>query len=309
MKWLLLLSAFFYQTIYGQYSLELNLQKDNIYHLKINSSNQFSGEMEGHSVKGSYTIRGSMHFKVVEASAAGYQLDVAYDSIDIQMKGPMGKFEFNSADIDQAGSGYGNISEKQVRITLLKNGAISKIENKDTSGFMVRIKGNPMFAMLKQMMMMGGFKQSMGSKAMKDAMKENIEKITALYPDHKVKINESWVNEIRPDSAHTNWIKTTYQLISYQDGIARIKGHTETGASSSDKQPKSMFGTVIGMSGFNITGQSESLIEINTNTGWIREASVKNDFKGNLKMSGKQSPNQPESHLLQLNGDTNISGF
>ena len=306
MKYILFLTTLYANIAYSQYNLALNLEKNSTYHLKINTADRFSWEADGHPMTGSYNMTGTMNFKVVGVSATGYELEAAYDSIHFVMKSPMGKFEFNSGNDEDGSSVMNTMRDKHIKITLLKNGAVSKIENPDTSGFFPMMKNNPMMNGMKQMMMMGAFKQSFN----KETMKENIEKLTAIFPDKKVNINESWGSVIRPDSGSNNMAKTSYQLISYKDGIAVIKGHSETIANSNNSHPHSMGPGMMFpmmMPIYDVKGESESTIEINTSTGWIKEATVKNELKGHVQMNEPNKANKESP--VQINGDIKISSY
>jgi hypothetical protein len=193
---------------------------------------------------------------------------------------------------------------KHVNITLLKNGAVSKIDNPDTTGFANMMKNFPMAQALKQMMMMGPVKKMFS----RESMKENMEKFTAIFPNKKVNINDTWGSVIKPDSASDNTIKTNYQLISYQSGIAVIKGHTESKANSQQKQSGGsgmmmMFPVV-----YDLDGESESTIQVSTATGWIKEASIKNELKGNIQMKNT-SDKQAKPNPVQMNGTVTISSY
>ena len=156
--------------------------------------------------------------------------------------------------------------------------------------------------MLKQMMT-GSFKKSFN----RDALKENIEKFTAIFPNKKVSLEESWGSVIKPDSNSDNTIKISYRLVSYQSGIAVIKGHTESTAKISHKNNEKGFG-INAASGGDFAGESESTIQVNTKTGWIKDAEIKNDLKGRIQMKSR-SDSAVKDSPLQIHGDLTISGY
>ena len=157
-------------------------------------------------------------------------------------------------------------------------------------------------AQAMKQMMMGPMKKTFS----KEAMKENMEKLTAIFPNKKVSLNESWGSVIQPDSGTDNTIKTSYQLISYESGIATIKGHTESKANSNQKQSNgfgSMFPVV-----YDMQGESESTIQVSTATGWVKEATITNELKGNLQLKDPNNK-QGKSGPIQMDSNTKISSY
>jgi hypothetical protein len=305
MKYLLLFFIGFANIAYGQYSLALNLEKGSSYYLNINSINHFSGEIDGKKMDINTQVNGRMKFTVLKVSALDYELEASYDTIHFALRGPMGQLEFSSGrEMQDYGSAQGSqhpVPGKSVHLTLLKNGAVSKIENSDTSGFASIFKNFPMAKMLKELMM-GSFKKSFS----RHALKENIEKFTAIFPDKKVGLQESWGSVIKPDSNSDNTIKINYTLVSYQSGIAVIKGHTESKAKISHKDSAKGFGINIPEAG-DFEGESESTIQVDTKTGWIKDADIKNDLKGQIQIKNR-SDSTVKVSPLQMHGDLTLSG-
>lgn len=165
------------------------------------------------------------------------------------------------------------------------------------------MKNFPMAQGMKQMMMMGPMKKSFS----RESMKENMEKLTAIFPNKKVDMNESWGSVVQPDSGSDNTVKTSFQLVGYESGIATIKGHTESKTNSNQKQGAG-FGFMMFPIVYDLQGESESTIQINTATGWVKEATIKNEFKGNIKMN---NPNNKEakSGPVQMDGNVTLSSY
>jgi len=306
MKYLLILLTLAVSNAEAQYSLALNLEKGNQYSFTIHSTNHFTGEMNGQKMAMISTMNGVMKFKVTKASGTEYELEASYDTLHITMKSPMGKMEFSSGnasgDNEEAAGPLNMMTNKHFNITLLKNGSISKIETPDTVGFSSMMKNFPMLQGMKQMFMMGPMKQSFS----KEAMKENMEKMTAIFPNKKVGINDTWGTEILPDSNMNHSVKITYQLVSYQGGIATIKGHRESIAKSSDKQAPGFGMMMMFPVKYELDGESESVFQVDTRSGWIKDASIKENVKGHVQM---QNPNDKEAKNtpIEMEGMVSIS--
>lgn len=303
MKYLLLLALFSLcaNLADGQYTLGLNLEKGNTYFLKINAITHFDGEMDGRKMAISSAMTGITRFKVAKVSELEYELEANYDSLHLTMITPMGRMEFSSGnsaqDSDLVSGPLNRITSKRFNVTLLKNGAVRKIENPDTAGFSAMFRGFPLAEGIK-MLLMGPFKKSFSS----GAMKENMEKLTAIFPNKKVKLNESWGSVIRPDSGADNSIKTSYQLVGYQSGVATIKGHSESKTSNTQKQG-SRFPAI-----YDLEWGSESTIQVNAATGWIKEAAIKNELKGHVQLK-PPFHKQGKADPIQMNADIKISSY
>lgn len=287
MKYLLVLTTFCTQFTFGQYYLALNLKQGSTYSLTINSTMHFDGEMNGQKMVMNSTITGITSFKVTSVTDTGYELQASYDSVHLTTKGPMGQMEFSSGKSMRDGElGSGSLmTKKRFNITLLKNGAVSKIDNPDTSGMMSMMKNFPMADGFKKMLLMGHLKQSFS----REAMKANIEKLTAIFPNKKVNLHDTWGSTIMPDSSSDNVIKTTYELMDYQAGVATIRGNSESKATDGGKQ-NMMF-----PASYHFNGKSESTIQVDAVTGWIKVADIKNDLNGEvqLKNGAANSGNKP----------------
>ena len=302
MKYILVLFSLWANFAHGQYTLGLNLEKGNTYFLKINATIHFNGEMNGQKMSINSTMTGITRFKVVKVSDLEYELEANYDSLDLTIKTPMGKMEFSSGnssqDNDSTSGSLNMIASQRFKVVLLKNGAVSKIENHDTSGFSAILRNFPLPDGIKKMLLMGPFKKSFSSQA----LKENMEKFTAIFPNKKVSLNESWGSVIQPDSGTDNSIKTSYKLVDYKSGAATIKGHSESKASSTQKQGNG-FPAI-----YNLEGESESTIQVNTITGWIKSADIRNELKGQVQLKNPLMK-QAKAIPIQIIVNAKISSF
>jgi hypothetical protein len=285
----------------GQYSLALNLEKGNTYFLKINATLRFDGEMNGQKMAMSSTMTGVTRFKVVGATEDSYELEASYDSLRMSMKTPMGMMEYSSGNTSQknelATGALDAMTNKHFNVTLLKNGAVRKISSPDTSGLNAMLRNFPMAEGIKKMFLMGHMKHSFNAKA----MKENLEKLTAIFPNKKVNLNEVWGTTIMPDSGTDNSIKTSYQLTEYKGGIATIKGHAESQAGSSPHQGKG-FPAI-----FELKGKSESTFQVDAATGWIREAVIRSDLTGQVQINQGAAAQNGKTFPIQVVATAKIS--
>ncbi len=300
MKHLLCLIALSANLAYGQYTLKLNLEKGSTYSMKIASTLQFSSDGETGKIYMNATLTAFSSSKVVQVSDTGYELEVRYDSVHWTMKSPMGQLEFRSNDSLLEGTTHPGMARHPIKIFVLKNGAISKIGHPDSSGFAAMLKNFPMLDGIKKMMLMSHPK----SKFDGQTMKQDLEKMTAIFPDNKVSLNGSWGSTIHPDSNMANSISNHYTLVDYHGGTATIKGHGETKLIKSPKQGISIVGNS------DIEGQSESTVMVNAATGWVQQGEFSSGLKGQVQFhepSAKQGENKTINFELKVH--TSLSGY
>ena len=283
MKYISALLAFFLigTIAQAQYALALNLQKGNSYFLKINSTVNVDADMDGQKMPVNSMMNAIARCKVVNASDMEYELEVSYDSMHLSIKSPMGYMEFgsgpSSSKMNMMPGPFGGMMNQHMTVTVLKNGAVSKIKGPDTTGLSLMLKRYPQIDQLKKMLFMGHMKHFD-----KEAMKKNLEMLTAIFPNKKVNLNEEWGASIQPDSIMNHSIKTTFQLVDYKGGLATIQGHSTSTSTGTQKQGMDVPGT------YNLNGKTESTIVVDANTGWVKQADIRNDLSGQIQL--KDSP-------------------
>ena len=299
MKYILTIIALCANLAYGQYSLGLNLEKDHTYFLNINTILQANGEMNGQKVQMTSNMTAFARFKVIKTSDQEYELEVSYDSVHLATKSPMGQMEFSSNKMSENNDmGSGGMTNKHFTVVLLKNGAVRKIENHDTAGFSSMLKSFPMLEGIKQMLRMGRGNHSFN----REEMKKNLEKLTSVFPNKKVNLNDTWGETIMPDSGTDNQIKTNYQLVDYNSGIATIKGHSESKLSSKQNQGN-RFPAMI-----DLQGKSESNVKVDATTGWIKEGEIKQELNGQIKLKTSAGSDEGKASPIQIIAIVKISG-
>jgi Family of unknown function (DUF6263) len=268
MKTIFILLPFLANLAFGQYKLALNLQKGNTYSLAFNSTTKFVGETNGQKTVVSALSTGIMRFKVINSSDTGYTLEASCDSFRFSMKTPLGKMEFISGDSSmEDGQPTANTKrpgDKHFNITVYKNGAVNKIENPDTAGFARMFSHLPMAEMIKRFMMAGNLRKQFNHQA----MKENLEKLTAIFPDKKVALNESWGSVIHSDSSTGNEIKIDNQLTAYSPSTATITSHRQSTWGNTGTQKKAL------IPAHKIKIDTVSVMQVNTNSCWISEVRI-----------------------------------
>jgi hypothetical protein len=297
MKYILSLLFVGLQFSQAQYSLTLNPKKGSNYSLNMTSTFTLNTEMNGQKQTFNSMMTGLARFNVKDVTDTGVVLETSIDSAHITTRTPMGKFEFTSDKSSQEAASMNAMSNQHFTITLAKNGGLKKIHHPDTAGMSGMMRNFPGLDQIRKMLAMAGNMRRGYNHKM---MKENLEKLTAIFPDKKVNLNEEWGSTIRPDSSADREIKTVYRLVSYQGGIATIKGTSTSKASGSEKQGGKMPGS------YQLDGNSEMTFMVDASTGWIKEAEIKRNLTGHIEM--KDQSNTTKTIPVQITIEAKLSG-
>jgi hypothetical protein len=296
MKYILSLLFVGLQLTQAQYSLVLNPAKGSTHLLNMNSSFNLNTEMNGQKQAFNAMMTGVARFEVKDVTDTGVVLETFIDSAHIISRTPMGKFEFTSDKSTQEAAAMNAMANQHFTITLGKNGGLKKIHHPDTAGMSAMMRNFPGLDQIRGMLKMANMRRGFNHKM----MKENLEKLSAIFPDKKVNLNEEWGSTIRPDSSADAEIKTVYKLISYQGGIATIKGTSTSKASGSEKQGGKM------PASYQLNGNSEMTFMVDASTGWMKEAVIKRTLTGHIEM--KDQSNATKTIPVQLTIEAKLSG-
>ena len=296
MKYILSILFIGLQFSQAQYSLSLNPKRGSSYNLNMNSSFTLSTEMNGQKQTFNSMMTGIAKFDVKEVTDSGVVLEASFDSVHVTSRTPMGKFEFTSDKSGQEAAAMNAMANQHFTITLAKNGSVKKIHHPDTAGMSGMLSNFPGLDQIRRMLMMGNMRRGFNEKK----MKENLEKITAIFPDKKVNLNEEWGYTIRPDSMANHEIKTVYRLISYQGGLATIQGTSTSKASGLEKQGGK---TPVN---YQLDGNSAMTFVVDASTGWIKNATIKRNLTGHIEMKDKS--NATKTIPVQLTIEAKLSG-
>ena len=141
-------------------------------------------------------------------------------------------------------------------------------------------------------------KKAYGEKAFKG----NLETASAIFPDKKVSINDTWQNKIQVEAGMAIEINTTYTLVEYSTDYAIIKGNGVT---------KTLDKGAIPINGvpakYDLSGTTISTIKINSNTGWILEANINQNIEGKVEIEANPNVQKVMSIPMKIKSTTEIT--
>jgi hypothetical protein len=282
----LILMTFFLTSCQAQNAdLALNLEKGKEYKQITNSKMTILQEVNGQEMKMVMTINGTMTFFVNDIIENSYDMDVKFEKLSMSMQMPQGSMEFNSEKNDENdvfSTILGAMKDQKFSLTMSKAGKVTDVKNVDA----LWSKAINQFDQLPEMQ-----KEQIKAQIMKaygpDALKGNIEMVTAIYPDSPANKGDKWTINTKLESGMSANVITDYEFAKLTSDYALIKGKSTITTADKDAYIESN-----GMPmKYDLTGSMESEIKVDKYTGWILEGKI------NQKMEGvtyiKENPQMP----------------
>jgi len=259
-------------------NLRFNLKKGELYSQKSTSQIKLKQEIAGNKIDIDMTVYGEMSYLVKSIEEDYYNMDVAYESMSIEMKMPNMTMKFNSED-HGGGNLFSNILggllHKTFQIKLTKAGKILEVKGiDDVFGSMFDKFPNISEAQKAQITSL--IKQSYGG----ESFKSSLELMTAIFPKNPVSIGDKWVNKSTQNQGMHLEYNSNFEFIEQTTDSYNIVGNSIIKTKKEE---------VIGQTGlptvFNMDGNMVSHIEVDKKSGWILNAKIDMNLKGDVSVT------------------------
>jgi hypothetical protein len=272
-------------------NLLLNLKTGQTYTRSMTSNTAIKQNMGGKQMDINMSMAGRMLFKVNSMLNNNYQMSISYERISVDMKMPGLDMNKDSAGVDinsMANKMLKSIEGKTFSMEMSRTGKVvkSSIDQLLASIF----EGLPNVDAATRQKLESTLKQTFGGKA----FKANMESMSAYFPEGPVAKGESWTLSTALSSpAHTNFTITyTLEDITGQHYII-------TGIGSMSPNADSPSADINGISmKQKMTGTNTTTMKINKATGWMQEADLNQQSKGEIVMNkSEKMPNGMTIHM------------
>lgn len=289
----LIFTAFILTSCQTQSSdLTLKLEKGKEYKQITNSKATIIQEVNGQKMNMVMAINGTMTFFVKDITENGYDMDAKFEVLSMSMQMPQGLMEFSSEKNDANdifSTILGAMKNKAFGVTMSKTGKITDVKNVEALWSTAIDK----FDQLPEMQ-----KEQVKAQIMKaygaEALKGNIEMVTAIYPDSPANKGDKWTINTKLESGMSANMTTDYEFVELTSEYALIKGKSTIETADKDAYIESN-----GMPmKYDLTGSMESEIKVNKNTGWIIEAKVNQKIGGDTYI--KENPQLPNGMKIPM---------
>jgi hypothetical protein len=279
-------------------SISLKLEKDKEYKQAISSKTTLSQTIDGEKSDVVITTTHTMNFLVKTISQNAYLLDVKYEKQSMLLQMPEETMEFSSEkkDTNDIISNFaGAMMNKSFEVLMSKTGKI--IEVKDYESLLENAANQ--FVQLSE-----AEKEELKALIMKsngiEAVKNNIEMATAIYPDKPVNKSDKWTVDSNCLIGVPSKMSTNYELASFTSKYALIKGYSILKTIDKNKYIESD-GILMK---YDLTGSMVSDINVDKNTGWVINAKITQEIKGDTYI--KENSQSPDEMKIPMTITTEI---
>lgn len=259
--------------------LELNLKKGEEYMQMMNMTSGISQEFQGQKMQVTVQLKGALSYVVTDVTAEGFQMDVTYKQLSIDMKIPMAQKEMSYSSekndsTDVMSSLLKGMTGTAFQVLLSKTGKVLSVQNLDKlfQKNLTSISNLPADQLAQ-------FKGQLESSYGKESFKGNFEMITNIYPEEKVKVGDQWQIENNLQSGFVGNLNSTYSLATIEKDYYEIKGE---GSIKTDKSTSLL--ETDGNMQIDLNGKVLSDIKIDKKSGWILDATLQQTIDGAFTM-------------------------
>ncbi|MES2267328.1 MAG: DUF6263 family protein [Bacteroidota bacterium] len=273
------------------------MQKDSTYYLTTSANLDIDQFIQNKHQLVKTTITGRMSHKVIAVKDTLYTMDVAYQSLKMNMEigGNAINFDSNGDTTNVFSKLMSRLTGKAFTLVMSKRGQIVTIQNTEKL-FQNILDGFPQLDEQKKSQLLAQVKQSFGEKAIKGNFQESF----VIFPKIPIAVKNTWTVQTVIDAvAISTKTNTIYTLNKITDKYYDISGAAIVEAG---KVPafKSTNGYLARLN--NIAGSTNTTIKIDNKTGWILESKVIKHIKGTMEM--KKTTDEPilMSYPMVVNG-------
>ncbi|KXK54551.1 MAG: hypothetical protein UZ07_CHB004002527 [Chlorobi bacterium OLB7] len=229
-------------------------------------------------------------------------ITMAYDSIVVRNKTPMGEVNFNSADLSSDATPetapYRAMVGAAFTLKLTKMGKVESITGmEEMMGKIVSEMGTGDPAQK------AAIEQSLKRMISNEAMAETIERSMNIYPTTPVAVGDSWNHNMEVAMMMPMTVNTTYTLKNVANGVADLDVQS-TVTNNANAKPMEMMGMEIN---YKLTGTQKGTMKVTVEDGWIATSSLKQTLFGTMSISGENIPDMMKNIPVAVQSAITIS--
>ncbi len=283
--------------------LKLRLKAGESHEMKMTQNQDVVQTMGGQEQKMKQTQEMIMGFDCLSVDANGnMDVEITYKSMKINMDGPMGHMEFDSASPKPADP---NRPDEKIMAAMFSAIAGSKFQIKMTpTGRTLDVRGlGEMVARMREKVKEGasGSSEMQGLDKFFDnffdekQVKEMTGSMMGAFPEEPVSAGDTWYDIISMNFIVPIDVDTTYILKERRDGVAYIDAVAKMDMGDSSKTIEIDPNSKMSM---QISGTINSASQVNEKTGLTRRSDMTMNFSGVVRMEA--NPQMPEGMTMPM---------
>ncbi|MDE3182935.1 MAG: hypothetical protein KGM16_05905 [Bacteroidota bacterium] len=277
-------------------TLGLHLKKGETYYQVQNSKTTIVETVNGQDISIKMSVEGKTSFQVKDIVNENYQMEVVFKSLQMEMETPQKTVQFSSDKNDTTDIFSTLLSEmtnKPFTITLTKKGKVEEVHGLDNI-FGHLLDKYPQLSQEQKQQIKDQLMKAYGEKAMKGS----IEMITSIFPDNPVKKGDQWQISTQLEAGFPISVQSTYEYDGSTDSAFQLHGVGKMQTADKDAYIESN-----GMPlKYDLSGTLTSDIEIDKTSGWIFNATITQNMKGNAEV--KDNPKVPGGMMIPMTIET-----
>lgn len=259
-------------------AIHLKLKKGETYKQSTKAVSIVEQQVMGMDMEVKMIISGNMSYKVISVTEEGYEMEVSYNSLSLNMSMPQGTTAYDSedeTDEEPYAKALRAMKNKPFQVSLSKYGEVREVRNLDAMfDDVIRQFGDLPAADQEQIKTQ--LMNSYGEKSFKGS----IEMLTSIYPRKKVAVGDEWGTAITLETGFSIDIKSSFTLEEIAADYYVIKGESEIETALKDELVE-----VNGMKmQYDLSGKMDANIKVDKNTGWIMDAVFIQQISGEAKI-------------------------
>lgn len=283
--------------------LRLQLKPGKTYRMWMATDQEITQEIAGQKITINQMMGMGYRYQVQIVDDAGTAtIIMAYDSIVVRNKTPMGEVNFNSADLSGDATPetapYRAMVDAKFTLKLTKMGKVESITGmEEMMGKIVSEMGTGDPAQK------AAIEQSLKKMIGNEAMAETIERSMNIYPTTPVAVGDSWNHKMEIAMMMPMTVNTTYTLKNVANGVADLDVQS-TVANNANAKPMEMMGMAID---YKLTGTQKGTMKVTVEDGWIATSSLKQTLFGTMSISGENIPDMMKNIPVAVQSTITIS--
>lgn len=278
---LLSLSIIFSGCMQKSVNLLLNLKKGDSYKVETDRSEKVVYDIKGEKTEVESKIKTSYLCHVTDIDDnKNAEIKVTFDAISIKNNVDNGQTFVNNSptmakDTDKLSKVYSALIGKSFRVKMGEYGKVKQIIGMDElfKGVLdeLNIKDKKEQEEIKKDM-----KQNFGD----EELTKRIERITSLYPNKQVKMDDAWDKKVDVSDRFPVEAESKYKLKDTSDGTSEI---TVEGKIKNKEGAEPIIMNNIKITYEDIQGTQKGTLSVNEETGLIKRAEMENKYAGKIK--------------------------
>ncbi|MCA1761835.1 MAG: DUF6263 family protein [Cryomorphaceae bacterium] len=282
-------------------SFQFKLEDGKVYSQSTEIKGVIKQTIQGQSQETKQTATVHMNMELHEDAESNSVYNVWYTTIGMSVETAMSgqnqsqAFGSDTTDMDQVDPTsliLSQMTDEKFKATIDRQGEVKNVEGLE------EIIAN---ALPEDSVRATAMQSNISSSFGDGGFSKNIETVSAIIPEGKVKIGSSWTKESYTATGLPLLAKNTYTLKSMENNVATIEIDSELTV-----DPDNASTNLQGLDAvFYLEGTRTGTIKVDANTGWVIDANMTDDITGSLNIS--PNAQMPDGMNIPMEVKNNIT--